>query len=60
MLLASGTKTTYAISRSVRLAVFFFVSDERMQAMISKRCSEREQMCFSRINPKYGPTKADC
>jgi hypothetical protein len=29
----------------------FFVSDERMQAMISKRCSEREQMC--------GPAKAD-
>jgi mannosyltransferase OCH1-like enzyme len=37
----------------------FFVNDQQMQEVITKHCSEREQMCFSRINPKYGPAKAD-
>jgi len=36
-----------------------FVDDRQMLERIAFDCTEREQQCFERINPKYGPARAD-
>ena len=36
-----------------------FFSDAHASQLIRDRCSEREKVCFSRLNPRYGPARAD-